>query len=103
MGAWLGEHGRYGQGTAALLRERIGMNEIHGNPADQDGIRAEANSLFGQWEKALPKFGHRDDYWKRVIDLAGQFADRHGDYGRLLMVGRMEALEAEWRIVDGQI
>jgi hypothetical protein len=75
------------------------MNEIHRNPADQDGIRAEANSLFDTWERYLEGYGHRQDYWKKVIEQAGSFADRHGDYGRLLMAGRMEALEAEWRML----
>lgn len=76
------------------------MNEaLQRIPADAQQIRSAASAMFEQWEAVLPKFGHRDDYWKRVIDLAGQFADRHGDYGRLLMAGRMEALETEWRML----
>ena len=58
--------------------------------------------MFDKWEAALPRFGHREDYWQRIIEQAGKYVDQNpdaDDYCRLLMAGRIEALEAEWRML----
>ena len=70
------------------------LQRIHSN---EDAIRAEVDAAFEKWWAALPKFGHRDDYWGRVLEIGQGFADKYGNYGRGLMLNRMEALEAEWK------
>lgn len=65
--------------------------------ADEDRIRTEADGMYEKWQAALAKFGHRDDYWKRVMEQAGEFDNKYEHLGRGLMVHRVEALEEEWR------
>jgi len=74
------------------------MNEALQHIRDkEDSIRAEADKAYEQWAGALQKFGHRDDYWKRVLDIAADFIEQYGPYGRGVINNRIEALEAEWK------
>ena len=69
------------------------LQRIHSN---EDTIRAEVDAAFEKWWAALPKFGHRQDYWDRVLSMSQEFADKHGKYGYGLALNRVDALDAEW-------
>ena len=75
------------------------MNEkIH----ELHAIEQEADSLYKVWRKHLDKFGHRDDYWDRVIEQASAFDRKHDSdlfqhYAGTVIAARVSALEDEWR------
>ena len=64
-------------------------------------IEHEADELYGKWRSAMERFGARDDYWARVVELSEDFADRHGDYGQHVIVARAQLLERKWRDYKG--
>ena len=70
------------------------LQRIHSN---EDAIRAEVDAAFEKWWAALPKFGHRQDYWNRVLSMSQEFADKHGKYGYGLALNRVQALDTEWQ------
>lgn len=53
--------------------------------------------LSKKWWAALPRFGHRQDYWDRVLSMSQEFADKHGKYGYGLALNRVQALDTEWQ------
>lgn len=60
-------------------------------------IESEANALYDTWRKYLYDWGARDSYWKRIIEQAQEFSDKHGDYGKHVVVARTQVLEKVWR------
>ena len=62
----------------------------------EDAIRSEVDAAFEKWWAALPRFGHRQDYWDRVCQIGEEFAQKYGSYGRGLALNRVDALDAEW-------
>lgn len=62
----------------------------------------EADEWYGKWRDALEKFGHRDDYWQKIINITERFADKYADtpckaYAEYLMTSRVKTLDAEWQ------
>ena len=66
----------------------------------EDAIRAEVDAAFEKWWAALPKFGHRDDYWKRILEIGEGFYNSYGEFGRALVIHRLEEIEAEWKRIN---
>lgn len=60
-------------------------------------IESEADALYGKWRAAMERFGSRDDYWARIIQLADDFGNDHGDYGKQVISQRVWLIEKKWR------
>ena len=43
------------------------------------------------------RHGNEDEYWSRVIQIGEDFANEHGDYGKYLIIARMQLIEKVWR------
>ena len=78
------------------------MNEkIH----ELHAIEQKADELYKVWRKHLDKFGHRNDYWDRIIEQASAFDRNHPDtdhYAGHVITARVKALEDEWRKLKGR-
>lgn len=63
----------------------------------EDAIRDQADTWYRRWLKSLDRHGHEDEYWSRVIQIGEDFADKHGDCGKYLIIARMQLIEKVWR------
>lgn len=62
----------------------------------------EADEWYCKWRNALEKFGATDKFWKRIIDVTEEFAEKYADtpcrdYAKYLMISRVDVLDVEWR------
>ena len=50
-------------------------SELYELRAGEDRIRAEADTWYDRWKKALAKHGTEDDFWLHIAKITNEFAE----------------------------